>query len=176
MSQPEIMSCNACRDRKLKCDRNKPSCGKCLRTGRECTYPERKTAAIGSRRNYAKALEARLGENQPFSHAHTLPNLAIIGAIESKLASRVAFQAGATFIIDNHAKNDNLRNNRNDAFPEANGSYKLHEYSRLISSQDAVVQTNPEHVVHRKDHFRSRDLVGLGFQELLPPEEIQQEL
>ena len=39
----KVLSCYACRDRKLKCDRVFPVCGRCQKTGRrnECTYDPR---------------------------------------------------------------------------------------------------------------------------------------
>lgn len=39
----KVLSCYACRDRKMKCDRVYPVCGRCTRTGRtdQCTYDPR---------------------------------------------------------------------------------------------------------------------------------------
>ncbi|PVH69740.1 hypothetical protein DL98DRAFT_438392, partial [Cadophora sp. DSE1049] len=62
MPPPEIMSCLECRNRKLKCDRRQPHCGKCQRAHRECCYPERKISK-GTRRRDTKILEARLAQN-----------------------------------------------------------------------------------------------------------------
>ena len=100
----------------------------------------------------------------------------MIGVIESKLAIRVASQAGTSFITSNQAKNNIHQSERDDASPETSGSYTLDECGRFVFPEDAVARTNLEHVLHGKDYFRSRDLIGLGLQELLPPEKIQQEL
>src|SRR5687768_748876 len=39
----KVLSCFACRNRKMKCDRVYPVCGRCSRTGRadQCTYDPR---------------------------------------------------------------------------------------------------------------------------------------
>lgn len=40
-----ISVCNACKAQKLKCDRARPSCSRCLRVGRQCIY------GVSSKRN-----------------------------------------------------------------------------------------------------------------------------
>ncbi|KAH8646722.1 fungal-specific transcription factor domain-containing protein [Xylariales sp. PMI_506] len=42
--RPVSLSCLQCRSRKLKCDRTKPSCQRCLKTGSDCIYPARRKA------------------------------------------------------------------------------------------------------------------------------------
>ncbi|KAG4433416.1 hypothetical protein IFR05_011102 [Cadophora sp. M221] len=57
----KTISCTSCRKRKLKCDRIKPSCGTCSRLRHDCEYPERRRN-LGSKRRNMKELEARLAE------------------------------------------------------------------------------------------------------------------
>ena len=56
----EPLACVSCRSRKLKCDRTKPACARCLKVGGECVYPESRRKPTFKRRN-VKELEARLG-------------------------------------------------------------------------------------------------------------------
>ncbi|RJE27336.1 C6 transcription factor [Aspergillus sclerotialis] len=56
--RPQTVSCELCKQRKVKCDRNQPSCGWCTRNGQLCEYKERKKP--GLRAGYGKELEQRL--------------------------------------------------------------------------------------------------------------------
>lgn len=56
----ELLACVACRSRKLKCDRIKPACTRCLKLKAGCTYPESRRKPAFKRRN-VKELEERLG-------------------------------------------------------------------------------------------------------------------
>lgn len=55
------IACVLCRKRKLKCDGNKPSCGTCNRLQHDCSYDEVRRKS-GPKRGYVKALEARLAQ------------------------------------------------------------------------------------------------------------------
>ncbi|OQE07173.1 hypothetical protein PENVUL_c014G05976 [Penicillium vulpinum] len=56
--RPLTVSCELCKQRKVKCDRIQPSCGWCNRNGQLCEYRERKKP--GLRAGYGKELEQRL--------------------------------------------------------------------------------------------------------------------
>ena len=56
----EPLSCVTCRSRKLRCDRIKPNCTRCIRLKSDCVYPESRRKPVVKRRN-VKELEARLG-------------------------------------------------------------------------------------------------------------------
>ncbi|KAB8446211.1 hypothetical protein FH972_025193 [Carpinus fangiana] len=56
--RPMSVSCELCKQRKVKCDRGHPSCGWCNRNGQICEYKERKKP--GLRAGYGRELEARL--------------------------------------------------------------------------------------------------------------------
>ncbi|KAL5340529.1 putative C6 transcription factor [Aspergillus crustosus] len=56
--RPLTVSCELCKQRKVKCDRIQPSCGWCTRNGQICEYKERKKP--GLRAGYGKELEQRL--------------------------------------------------------------------------------------------------------------------
>ena len=58
--RPMSVSCELCKQRKVKCDRGQPSCGWCVKNSHVCEYKERKKP--GLRAGYGRELEARLGE------------------------------------------------------------------------------------------------------------------
>ncbi|KAL9942440.1 hypothetical protein ACHAP6_007270 [Verticillium nonalfalfae] len=57
--KPKRLACMICRKRKLKCDGIKPSCSTCTRLGHSCAYDEVRRKS-GPKRGYVKALEERL--------------------------------------------------------------------------------------------------------------------
>ncbi|PYH58087.1 putative C6 transcription factor Prf [Aspergillus niger CBS 101883] len=59
--RPKRIACVLCRRRKLRCDGNKPSCGRCSRLGHECIFDEVRKKS-GPKRGYVKQLEARLAQ------------------------------------------------------------------------------------------------------------------
>lgn len=60
-AKTEPLACVSCRARKLKCDRTKPACTRCVKVSNECVYPESRRKPNFKRRN-VKELEARLGK------------------------------------------------------------------------------------------------------------------
>jgi hypothetical protein len=61
-AKTEPLACVSCRARKLKCDRTKPACTRCVKVSNDCVYPESRRKPTFKRRN-VKELEARLGTN-----------------------------------------------------------------------------------------------------------------
>jgi hypothetical protein len=55
------LSCVQCRNRKLKCDRKQPICGRCDKQKEACSYPGSKQRNLG-RRKTVQELEDRIGE------------------------------------------------------------------------------------------------------------------
>ncbi|KAJ9612995.1 hypothetical protein H2200_002936 [Cladophialophora chaetospira] len=58
LSRPMNVTCEACKQRKVKCDRQTPACGWCSRNDHPCEYKERKKP--GLRAGYGRELEGRL--------------------------------------------------------------------------------------------------------------------
>ncbi|KAH6682209.1 binuclear zinc transcription factor [Plectosphaerella plurivora] len=52
-------SCTQCRSKKLKCDRSRPSCGRCARFDGDCEYPQTRRLVVG-RRQRVQELEVKL--------------------------------------------------------------------------------------------------------------------
>lgn len=66
--RPVSVSCELCKQRKVKCDRAQPSCGWCSRNGATCEYKERKKP--GLRAGYGRELEQRLDKLEGMLRAH----------------------------------------------------------------------------------------------------------
>lgn len=62
----EPLACVACRSRKLRCDRTKPACARCVKLKASCVYPESRRKPALKRRN-VRELEERLGMYIPCS-------------------------------------------------------------------------------------------------------------
>ncbi|KAF1978071.1 hypothetical protein BU23DRAFT_525735 [Bimuria novae-zelandiae CBS 107.79] len=54
-------TCDLCRSRKVACDRNKPECRRCIRSGQQCTYPSTESE-VGKLNSALQSLHARLAE------------------------------------------------------------------------------------------------------------------
>ncbi|PSR84142.1 fungal-specific transcription factor domain-domain-containing protein [Coniella lustricola] len=67
--RPISVSCELCKQRKVKCDRGQPSCGWCSRNGQLCEYKERKKP--GLRAGYGRELEQRLDKLEEILRAHS---------------------------------------------------------------------------------------------------------
>ncbi|KAK4249171.1 hypothetical protein C7999DRAFT_12955 [Corynascus novoguineensis] len=54
-----LLSCNRCRSRKLKCDRNRPRCDRCVKQDEPCNYPGSRQRGLGPRKS-VRELEQRI--------------------------------------------------------------------------------------------------------------------
>ncbi|KAI9835430.1 MAG: hypothetical protein M1819_002348 [Sarea resinae] len=66
--RPMSVSCELCKQRKVKCDRGQPSCGWCSRNHQRCEYKERKKP--GLRAGYGRELEQRLDRLEEVLQRH----------------------------------------------------------------------------------------------------------
>ena len=70
-TSPGQLSCAQCRSRKLKCDRKRPRCDRCLEKNESCTYPEVRQRGLGRRRT-VRDLEERIEELEGLLRAATI--------------------------------------------------------------------------------------------------------
>ncbi|KAF2839363.1 hypothetical protein M501DRAFT_1031468 [Patellaria atrata CBS 101060] len=75
--RPMSVSCELCKQRKVRCDRGQPACGWCVRNKQLCEYKERKKP--GLRAGYGKELEARLDRIDNVVQRHEALFAQIIG-------------------------------------------------------------------------------------------------
>ncbi|KAF2204559.1 hypothetical protein GQ43DRAFT_428837 [Delitschia confertaspora ATCC 74209] len=83
----KVLSCYACRNRKMKCDRVYPVCGRCAKTGRadECIYDPRLLESLN--RNTNGSVESHCGNIAQFSEQPTAFNDRSSSAEHSRLIS-----------------------------------------------------------------------------------------
>jgi hypothetical protein len=149
----KTISCVSCRKRKLKCDRVKPKCGTCTRLRHECEFPERRRHQ-GSKRRNIKELEARLAQ------------------VETQLISESKQNAAAqnTSIPGGEADWNGLGMDMNlDLDLDDDGlldpAFDISQPALGFSAQSIPA-----------DFFGSYELIGLGLQEPLPPQDMVDEL
>ncbi|KAL2201934.1 hypothetical protein CC79DRAFT_1315584 [Sarocladium strictum] len=65
------LSCSRCRSRKLRCDRVRPACGRCVGQSVPCSYPTTRHHAVGQRKS-VRELEERIGQLEKLLKAATL--------------------------------------------------------------------------------------------------------
>lgn len=165
----KTISCVSCRRRKLKCDRAKPACGTCLRLRHDCEYPERRRN-LGAKRRNIKELEARLGTIT----AHTFIYSALTGAaqVETQLVSdskpastspQDASRATAEIEWDPLGMEMNL---------DLNDGEMLDSFI-MMQSDFGFNLSGP---ALAPGEVFSQELLSLGLQEPLPPQDVIDEL
>ncbi|KAL2670265.1 hypothetical protein Neosp_014732 [[Neocosmospora] mangrovei] len=85
-AQREI-ACRRCRQRKKKCDKRRPVCGECSRSGADCIplAPKKSTTStfppgyVRQLENYIASLELQLGQSDPDSGDHFPPDIPAMG-------------------------------------------------------------------------------------------------
>ncbi|TGO07359.1 hypothetical protein BTUL_0288g00080 [Botrytis tulipae] len=170
----KTISCVSCRRRKLKCDRVKPKCGTCGRLRHECEYPERRRN-IGAKRRNMKELEARLAQVETQLVAET-----------QQLAAKNAKNAKNA----NNATEMNVNTNANmtgtiNANANADPHWTAMNMDMDMNFTDEGIQNigynilsgnvGAEPSVPIGDYF-SQDVISLGLQEPLPPDNLMDEL
>ena len=156
-SSEKTISCVSCRKRKLKCDRVKPKCGTCTRLRHECEFPERRRN-VGSKRRNIKELEARLAQVET----------QLISESKQNIASQTTSIPGGETDWDSLGMDMSL-----DLDLDNNG---LLEPSFDISQQGLGFSAPAPAPTMHNDYFGSYELIALGLQEPLPPQEMMDEL
>ncbi|KAK7745387.1 hypothetical protein SLS53_002883 [Cytospora paraplurivora] len=166
--KPKRLACMICRKRKLRCDGNRPRCSTCKRLGHECAYDEVRRKS-GPKRGYVKALEERLKQVETLLKTQDPPAPPKTAAID---APSITVQADPN-IGDNAPPltiNDpaiNLTGGRDmdqwnfngDNSPQPQAAADAFDFSSM------PMQNN-----------FAWEMIGLGLEEPLPPQESIDEL
>ncbi|KAK9478678.1 fungal-specific transcription factor domain-containing protein [Lipomyces japonicus] len=177
------IACVACRKRKLRCDGGRPTCATCSRRNYECVYEETRKKS-GPKRSYVKHLEQRL--------AH----------VEGLLTSKVNNDGQASVTSGTNNNNNNNKkitnttplsvssNQSNDTFTIPNIPPVSHSPSYPSYTQSPLVGQLPRGLPNQLDsqfgnidlNFSTAsslsnsdgfwDMISLGMEEPLPPQEI----
>ncbi|PNP55584.1 hypothetical protein THARTR1_04108 [Trichoderma harzianum] len=151
MQGMEPLACVSCRARKLKCDRTKPACTRCVKVKNECVYPESRRKPTFKRRN-VKELEARLAQVEEYLKDVNKGN--DDGAI---LLDDADISLGNfTFAADNISQDANTSSSASDPTM----SFDIPNFT---SQEESAFNMNNQ-------------LMGLGISETLPPFEMIEEL
>ncbi|KAK6595740.1 binuclear zinc transcription factor [Botrytis cinerea] len=170
----KTISCVSCRRRKLKCDRVKPKCGTCSRLRHECEYPERRRN-IGTKRRNMKELEARLAqvETQLVAETQQLAANNANNAIEMNV--NINANASGTGSVNAHT---NANANPGPEWSATNMDMELNftnEGMQNIGYDILSGNVGTGSSVPAGDYF-SQDVISLGLQEPLPPDNLMDEL
>ncbi|KAI1075058.1 fungal-specific transcription factor [Whalleya microplaca] len=173
--KPKRLACMICRKRKLRCDGIKPSCSTCTRLGHSCAYDEVRRKS-GPKRGYVKALEERLKQ------VETLLNKS---------------QDPPANVSPDPAKTSNVprEQTRNQQVPAATTSFTVANPSIAIASDrdadrwrfngespqtsnldDFNFTGNMSSMGMNMDPSFTWEMIGLGLEEPLPPQETIDEL
>ncbi|TRX98098.1 hypothetical protein FHL15_000743 [Xylaria flabelliformis] len=173
--KPKRLACMLCRKRKLRCDGIKPSCSTCSRLGHSCEYDEVRKKS-GPKRGYVKALEERLKQVEELLKTQE-PGSSTSPETTTKTPNVAAFEqtrtqqttAPASFNVANPSMaisgdRDLDRWRFNGESPQGNG---LDEFN--FSSNIPMGMSN-------MDPSFTWEMIGLGLEEPLPPQETIDEL
>lgn len=89
------LACNPCRDRKVRCDRQHPTCGRCTKLGNNCVYssPSKQTVSKVDLSRLLLTLHNRLGEPPENLPSLKFENFANPRFVHTELAeAQLAFQ------------------------------------------------------------------------------------
>ncbi|KAB5580809.1 fungal-specific transcription factor domain-containing protein [Coniochaeta sp. 2T2.1] len=173
--KPKRLACMICRKRKLKCDGLKPSCSTCTRLGHNCAYDEVRRKS-GPKRGYVKALEERLKQVEtllktqdvaPATSAEKAKNISISVDTTSKQAQPVTAPPNFTMPeapIGIASSRDMDRWNFNGESPQN------------APIDDFNFNSNLSLGVNPMDGNFTWEMIGLGLEEPLPPQETIDEL
>jgi len=171
-SKAKRIACVLCRKRKLKCDGSRPTCGTCSRLSHECAYDEVRKKS-GPKRGYVKLLEQRLRELK-IATWYDYANFARTEQVEHLLKTQ-----------DNpKATKDASRPDNASAYVANTLQQALPNQGDYLSTQDRIQgpQTSGANASQTgvgadigDDNF-SWEMIGLGLEEPLPPQDVMDEL
>lgn len=188
----ELLACVACRSRKLKCDRTKPACTRCLRLKANCTYPESRKKPAFKQRN-VKELAERLGSFGPWAWKK-------VSTASTSSLTHICIAQVEVLLKDAAGKIESIRpNNSSPGAPQepkgkaargnVQGDPGLKEHPPLSNgASDPFRSTSPPAGVGMPFEFpdlqpraanagaTSYELLGFGLFEALPPTEMIEEL
>lgn len=176
--KPKRLACMICRKRKLKCDGGKPSCSTCARLGHACAYDEVRRKS-GPKRGYVKALEERLKQvetllktQEPITSASTQHRTNAFGlddAVNNAPASGTTIPSFSvqdpSINIANDRDMDRWRVNPPNDSPQNTDDFNF-------NTTPTVPITNAS---SDANNF-TWEMIGLGLEEPLPPQETIDEL
>jgi len=173
--KPKRIACIICRKRKLKCDGSKPSCSTCTRLGHSCAYDEIRRKS-GPKRGYVKALEERLKQVETLLKTQDPP-------VTSPDAATTSFAGGQGGVggIGLRTISANDFGVQNPAIGIVNGvsddRWRYHGESPQPPIDDLAFAGGDLNMhMGLDDSTFTWEMIGLGLEEPLPPQDTIDEL
>jgi hypothetical protein len=182
----EPLACVTCRARKLKCDRIKPACARCVKVGNDCVYPESRRKPTFKRRN-VRELEARLGTYYKRTPA-AAPRAFSLTPAPAQV--EVYLKEVSKHDEDGHDDDGHGEENASSSAPSMDTGSRTAEYDFATEQPEQPEQSRPSQghtetpmelpdlmPADGSDNiFADAQLMNLGLSEALPPFEIMEEL
>ncbi|KJZ79124.1 hypothetical protein HIM_01275 [Hirsutella minnesotensis 3608] len=167
--KPKRLACMICRKRKLKCDGIRPSCSTCSRLGHSCAYDEQRRKS-GPKRGYVKALEERLKQVETLLKTQD----------PAPSSTSPVQQPPGVSMAGNSASNMGVANAPMASDQELDGHWPQHfgngESPQAAAMDDFNFNTNMNMPMSDVGGNFTWEMVGLGLEEPLPPQETIDEL
>ncbi|KAH8673956.1 hypothetical protein BX600DRAFT_509177 [Xylariales sp. PMI_506] len=159
----EPLSCTACRNRKLKCDRAKPACARCVKSSSECVYPESRRKPAFKRRN-VRELEARLAQVEVLLREAGEKNRPAENSVD---ASQIDFNFAGRSLAPENVFFQGLDYPASTEPQDSDAMFSANDFSLPFASMDAS---------HAAETSFGGELIDLGISEPLPSFEVLEEL
>jgi hypothetical protein len=175
--KPKRIACVLCRKRKLKCDGNKPSCGTCNRLQHDCSYDEVRRKS-GPKRGYVKALEARLAQVETLLKGQDKPVAVEEVSSRAEKGSRGANDAQQRrAVVPEYGGNIATGASNVNAIPHIKRTLRQQDGPVQAQLPQAALNTNSsgDKTVPQEEQF-PWEMIGLGLDEPLPPQDAIDEL
>lgn len=163
--KPKRIACIICRKRKLKCDGTKPSCSTCTRLGHSCAYDEVRRKS-GPKRGYVKALEERLKQVETLLKTQD-PALPTPDVTPTSYAPAQASSSGASL----SAIPANDFNLSNPAIGLNADRWGFNGESPQPGLDPMAFSTDLNMGMGIDDNTFTWEMIGLGLEEPLPPQD-----
>ncbi|KAL2019245.1 hypothetical protein VTK56DRAFT_9972 [Thermocarpiscus australiensis] len=174
--KPKRLACMICRRRKLKCDGIKPSCSTCKRLGHTCVYDEVRRKS-GPKRGYVKALEERLKQVETLLKTQEISSSSPDG---SKGISMSADRGGANQPLNQRAAATANFNVTDPSIGIASSRdmdrWHFNAESPNGPTENFNINGNMGMGMSGVDNNFTWEMIGLGLEEPLPPQETIDEL
>lgn len=170
--KPKRIACIICRKRKLKCDGSKPSCSTCTRLGHSCAYDEVRRKS-GPKRGYVKALEERLKQVETLLKTQD----PAVTTAEVPPTTFTAGQGGVSGInLGSVPAGDFNISNPAIGIVENTDRWRFNGESPQPPLNDLGFGADMNMGMGLDDNTFTWEMIGLGLEEPLPPQETIDEL
>jgi hypothetical protein len=170
------IACVLCRKRKLKCDGTRPTCSTCKRLSHDCAYDEVRKKS-GPKRGYVKLLEQRLRKLSIASASaqHARTDTARTEQVEHLLKTQDAPET----------TRDAPRQDSTSAYVANTLQQALPNSGDYLKTQDRIQDSRPLGAEPLQnggaapttgDADYPWEMIGLGLEEPLPPQDVMDEL